>query len=119
MDVHDDGGGALLHGKALGHVLLQADIDRQLDAIALVALVAAELADHAADRVHLHLARPGLAAQRLLVLTLDAGLADLETGNAEDGIAGQLRFRNRADIADTMRRGAERSEEHTSELKSL
>src|SRR3546814_17750842 len=61
---------------------------------------AAQLADHAADGVDLHLADIGLAAQLDIVGALDAALADAEFGNRQQRIAGEVVDRRLTDIAD-------------------
>src|SRR2546422_5787116 len=78
----------------------------------------ARLADDVSQRAHLDEAQAVAAPQRVVVLALQAVLADQPGAERARGKAplAALRLRHLAQVPDQMR--DERSEEHTSELQS-
>ena len=105
-DVDHHRGGALLRCQALLDEFLQPDVERadQLDAGLAVAPV--ELADDAAERVHLDLAGAGGAAQLGVVDLFQPALADAESRELKQRIVADLVLRRRSDIAQHMGGGA-------------
>jgi hypothetical protein len=102
MDVHHRDGGRFLILHPLANEILQAHVEREPHLVAGLSLLAAQLADHAAERVDLHLAGAGGAAQRQIVFLLDAVLADAKAGQFQERIVAllQLLLRDGGDIAD-------------------
>ncbi len=103
MGVHRDDRGAALVGDALGDEFLQTDVDRHMDVLARLPFLPPQLADDAAERVHLDLGVAGLAAKLEVVFPLDAALADAEARQLEQRVARQLAFRDGSDIAQRVR----------------
>ena len=99
--VEQDGGGAFLDLAA--DRLLQLGIDADLDVLAGDALAAVELADDAADGVHLDLHGTGASAQDAVVVPLDPGAADADAGQLHQRVVAGIGFRRRGDVADDMR----------------
>ena len=102
---HHDAGAFLAQPR--GGVVLQLTVDGKLHSGAAGAFAAVELAHDAANGVDLDPLGPGLAAQHLFELGLDADLADLKPRNAQQrrriGVMRKIAFRNRADISHDMR----------------
>ena len=87
--VQHHGAGALV-AEPVEHRLLQPGVDREADFLARHALLAVQLADHPADRVHLELHRAGAAAQREIVVLLHPGAADPDAGQRQQRVVGHI-----------------------------
>ena len=105
LHVHHHAGGAFLAQTGLNEVL-HIGVDGQLHVLTRRAVDTFQLAHDAADVVHLDPLVSGRAAQGVFHPAFDADLADLEFGDAQDGVGVgaffKVAFADRADIADDM-----------------
>ena len=85
--------------QALQDRVLQAHVDRQAQVLARRALLALQLADHAADRVHLHLHRARAPAQLHVLGLLHAVAADADAGQGQHGVFAHVALAGRRHIA--------------------
>ncbi len=99
---HADAAGTFLRRETRVGEALQAHVEGQRDRLAGTAVVSAELANDAAKRIDLDLAGAGGAAQHLVVLALDAALADPHVGQLEQRVARQVLLGDGSDIAGTV-----------------
>ncbi|CAM3768583.1 hypothetical protein ROMU108268_02570 [Roseomonas mucosa] len=100
LRVEHDGAGAFL--AAAAHATLELGIDADLDVLARHALAAVQLADHAADDVHLQALGPGTAAQDGVVVAFDPRAADADARQFQQRVVADVAFRRRSDVAHHM-----------------
>jgi hypothetical protein len=100
--VHHHRTGTLV-AQAVEHLLLQFVIDGQGDILALLALLAIQLTDHAADGVDFQLHGAGAAAQLGVVIFFHPGTADADAGQRQHRIGRDIRIVRRCHVAHDMR----------------